>query len=136
MKPSQHPVSRESITISHEAWKATAQGVSFLSGQDSLLEVDYLDTFRRKSYLEPEKELMLAVLEQAIDYFQTNILKKTRKQENLFQEAEAWIIDDNDHWLFSFDIICETLDISPSFLRSRLLDWKRAQLIQLQSLKN
>lgn len=136
MKPSQHPVSRESITISHEAWKATAQGVSFLPGQDSLLVVDYLDTFRRKSYLEPEKELMLAVLEQAIDYFQTNILKKTRKQENLFQEAEAWIIDDNDHWLFSFDIICETLDISPSFLRSRLLDWKRSQLIQLQSLKN
>ena len=136
MKIPQRPASRESITISHEAWKAPGQGVSFLTEQDSLLTADYHNTIRRNSYLEPEKELMLAVLEQAFDCFQTNILKKTRKQENLFQEVEAWFMNDNGPWLFSFDIICETLDISPSFLRSRLLDWRHTKLTQLQSLVN
>ncbi len=136
MKVPPRPTNLVSSTASHEAWKTPGLGISYLSEPDSLLASDYLETTRRKSHQEPEKELMLAVLEEAIDCFQMNVFKKTRKQEILFREAEDWILDDNSHWLFSFDIICETLDIDPNYLRSKLLAWKYTKLAQLQSLRN
>ena len=122
--------------ISHEAWKSPAQGTSFVSQSNSPVALEYVETVRRKSHLEPEKELMLAVLEQAIVSFQTNFFKKTRRQENLFREVEQWIWSDNNHWLYSFDTICETLDISPTFLRSKLLAWQQAQLTPQNNVKH
>ena len=122
--------------INHEAWKSPAAGSSFVSQSDSPLALEYVETIRRKSHLEPEKELMLAVLEQAILSYQTNFFKKTRRQENLLREVEQWIWADNQHWLYSFDTICETLDISPTFLRGKLLAWRQSQLTPLESVQH
>jgi len=124
------------MIASHEAWKAPGFGPPLLHDADSPLIIDYLDTIRRKSHLEPEKELMLAVLEQAIDCFRINIFQRTKKQQELYREVESWILDENQRWLYSFDIICETLDISPTYLRARLILWKRKHLTRMQSLKN
>ena len=71
---------------------------------------------------EPEKMLMMVILEQGIrDYLGMNYIryfKETRR------EAEEWIWSDDDGWTFSFVRICEGLDIDPTYLRRRWIQWK------------
>ncbi len=101
---------------------------AFLFQPDAVLTNDYLETIRRTSHLEPEKELMLAVLEDGVSCFQRNLFAKRPRDKTQFQEAEDWILEEGRHWLFSFELICEALDIDSDFLRSRLLGWKRAKM--------
>ena len=102
-----------------------------LSQPDTVLKHDYLETIRRTSHLEPEKELMLAVLEDGLGCFQTNLFAHRPRDKTQFQEAEEWILEESRHWLFSFELICEALDIDSDFLRSRLIGWKQAKLQNL-----
>jgi hypothetical protein len=87
-----------------------------------------LDTFRGKSYLEPEKKLMVAVLDDAIACFQKYAFARDRKGKVLFQEAEYWVQDTNSDWLFSFANVCETLGFAFDYLRQGLGQWKTAKL--------
>jgi hypothetical protein len=91
---------------------------------DTLLTEQYLDTFRRKLHLEPEKKLMLAVLEDAIACFQKYVFARDGKGKMLFQEAEDWVQEANSDWLFSFANVCETLGFNPDYLRQGLVHWK------------
>ena len=86
-----------------------------------------LETFRR-SYLEPEQKLMLAVLDNAIACFQNYAFTRDRKAKVLFQEAEDWVQDTNSDWPFSFANVCETLGFDPDYLRQGLGQWKAAKL--------
>ena len=95
---------------------------------DTLLAESVLETARSKLHLEPEKDLMMSVLEDAVYCFQKNIFAQTVKETVLFQEAEDWILEESSHWLFSFENICETLNIDPKYLRKGLIDWKRRKL--------
>ncbi|MEK7783674.1 MAG: hypothetical protein AAB279_07085, partial [Candidatus Binatota bacterium] len=47
--------------------------VTSLFQPDTLLPAQYLETFRRKAPLEPEKRLILAVLEDAVACFQKHL---------------------------------------------------------------
>src|SRR5437764_1451306 len=55
-----------------------------------------------------------------------NCSKRLRSQtsvargEQLFQEAETWIEDPDRTWLFSFQNICDVLDIDADYLRRGL----------------
>ena len=82
----------------------------------------------RKSYLEPEQKLMLAVLDNAIACLQKYAFTRTRKGKVLFQEAEYWVQDTNSDWPFSFANVCETLGFAPDYLRQGLGQWKAAKL--------
>ena len=86
-----------------------------------------LETFR-KSYLEPEQKLMLAVLDNAIACLQKYAFTRDRKAKVLFQEAEDWVQDTNSDWPFSFANVCETLGVAPDYLRQGLGQWKAAKL--------
>ena len=94
-----------------------------------------LGTFRRKLHLEPEKKLMLAVLEDAIACFQKYAFTRDRKRKQLFQEAEYWVQDTNSDWPFSFANVCETLGFDPDYLRQGLGQWKAAKLESRASAK-
>jgi hypothetical protein len=85
-------------------------------------------TFRRQLHLEPEKKLMLAVLEDAIACFQKYAFTRDRKGKMLFQEAEFWVQNTNSDWPFSFANVCETLVFDPDYLRQGLAKWKAAKL--------
>jgi len=93
-----------------------------------------LETFR-KSYLEPEQKLMLAVLDNAIACFQKYAFTRNRKGKVLFQEAEYWVQDTNSDWPFSFANVCETLGFDPDYLRQGLGQWKAAKLESRASAK-
>src|SRR4030095_12412742 len=74
-----------------------------------------------------EERLMLAVLQDAIECFQANALSEQPWEKKLFQEAENWIVEKNTDWFFSFDNICETLQLNPGYIRRGLLVWKQAK---------
>jgi hypothetical protein len=105
--------------------------VTSLFQPDTLLPAQFLETYRRKSHLEPETRLMLAVLEDAIACFQKYALTRDERGLELFREAEEWVLQQDSEWLFSFDNTCESLGINPEYLRAGLVRWKR-DLLQKQ----
>ena len=70
-----------------------------------------------------ERDLMLAVLEDGIACFQDYFFKPSRRNQKLFLEAEKWI-SSNDDDFFSFNNICDTLDLDPDALRKGLRRWQ------------
>lgn len=90
---------------------------------DTLLSVQYFETCRRKAHLEPEKKLMLAVLEDAVGCFQKYFLVKNENGRRRFEKAEEWIWEENTSWLFSFCNICDVLGFNPDYLRRGLKAW-------------
>jgi hypothetical protein len=95
---------------------------------DTLLPIQYFEAMRRKHLLEGEKRLILSVLEDAVECFMKCIDSPTNKGQRLFREAEEWINLEDKHWVFSFDNVCEMLDIHPEYMRRGLRGWKGRKL--------
>ena len=87
-----------------------------------------LDRLQKRSIRDGEERLMLAVLENATEDFQKYVLATTRRGTELFQAAEQWILETDNSSLFSFENICEHLQLDPSYLRAGFMRWKAAQL--------
>lgn len=100
-------------------------GAGVVFENDASDGAEYLDTIRRKIALEPERHLMLAILEDAIVSFQKNLHARNAKKRAQFEEAEAWILDEKDSALFSFESICDLLGVEPTYLRRGLIAWKK-----------
>ncbi len=93
------------------------------------LSPQYLETVRSKTHLEPEKKLMFAVLEDAVTCFQKYFAARHKIGTRLFGDAEEWILlQGKGDWFFSFDYICETLDLNPGYIREGLLHWRDHRL--------
>ncbi len=95
---------------------------------DTILPIQYFEAMRRKHLLEGEKRLVLSVLEDAVECFMKYIGSSTKKGQRLFRDAEEWITLEDKKWVFSFDNVCEMLNIDPKYLRRGLREWKRRQL--------
>jgi len=85
----------------------------------------YLDTFRRSEYYEPEKALIVAILEDAIHDYQKYRRARDAAGKERFREAEEWIMHRGKEWIFSFDNVCEFLGLDPEYLRRGLRELKR-----------
>jgi hypothetical protein len=116
--------------MSYDTGLSMEERVSSLFQPDTLLPEQYLDTFRRKLHLEPEKKLMLAILEDAIACYQKYIFARDSKGKALFHEAAEWVEEPGGATVFSFDSVCETLGLNPEYLRRGMSDWKKAALAQ------
>jgi len=97
------------------------------------LDVDILvseqwDRVYRKRLLLPEHELAIAILDEAIADFQRHFTTRDTKGKKRFVETEAWFLDTDTDWTFSFENICEVLGFDAGYLRQGLLRWKQAQL--------
>ena len=105
--------------------QATADDrIASLFQPDTLLSAQYFDNMRRRTLLEPEKRLMLAILEDAVNCFQENLSAESGKRKILFNDVEQWIRADGSDWVFSFDHICEALGFTPAYVRQGLLRWQ------------
>ncbi|HSE86971.1 MAG TPA: hypothetical protein VLJ79_12170 [Candidatus Binatia bacterium] len=116
------------INQSSSPWEEKALSVF---QPDILVTVQYLATYRRRFHLQPEQLLMLAVLEDAVVCFQDNLTAVTPRKRALFREAEEWILDDDNSYLFSFDNICEGVALDPNYVRRGLIRWKEMALREL-----
>jgi hypothetical protein len=82
----------------------------------------------KKNIREGEEKLMLAVLESAVEDFQKYLLARKPSGKKLFQQAEEWFLERDIDGLFSFEYICDTLELHPDYIRQGLLRWKEAKL--------
>jgi hypothetical protein len=85
-----------------------------------LLPGQYYDMVRGPRRGDGPRDLMLAVLEDAIRTYLGNMAGRTTRQRRLFDEVKVWIDMRGDRAPFSFETICETFDIEPDNLRRRL----------------
>ena len=94
---------------------------------DILVPSQFFDRRQAEGSAQPEKRLMLAVMEDAIATFQKSFPEANRRQRRLLRETEEWIQSNDASWPFSFENICAALDIEADYLRQGLFKWKTAQ---------
>ncbi|MGH7793546.1 MAG: hypothetical protein ACREQ2_01375 [Candidatus Binatia bacterium] len=87
-----------------------------------------LERLHKKSIREGEERLMFAVLENATEDFQKYVLATNRRGIELFQAAEQWILDTDNSSFFSFENICEHLQLDANYMRAGFMRWKAAKL--------
>ena len=112
--------------MSYDTGLSMEERVSSLFQPDTLLPEQYLDTFRRKLQLEPEKKLMLAILEDAIACYQKYLFARDSKGRVLFEEADQWMQEEGGGSVFAFDSVCESLGLNPAYVRRGLAAWKES----------
>lgn len=98
---------------------------------DILAAEDFTRIYRSRP-LSPERELMMAVLEEARADYQRCWKICDKKAMERFADAQAWILESNSEWIFSFVNCCEALGIEPDYLRQGLLLWKRSKLRKIE----
>jgi hypothetical protein len=116
-----------SLHITQQARLTAAEKFISLFQPDTLLPAQYFEDRRGKT-LEAEKKLMLAVLEDAISCFQDNHLARCGRSKRLFDEAQRWIFEVKNDWIFGFENICSVLGFNPRYIRKGLVRWKEKKL--------
>lgn len=83
-----------------------------------LLSVQMLELLHRHHALAGERLLAFTVLRDALNCY----LRPAdgERGQALFRDAEAWIDRKEEDSFFTFNRVCETLDIEPDYLRSGL----------------
>ena len=74
----------------------------------------------RRTEYDGERRLMIAVLEDAVDVYRKQAGARDARRQQLFRDAEEWIDSDDRAWIFSFQNICDVLDIEAEYLRRGL----------------
>jgi hypothetical protein len=101
-----------------------AENIFTITSGDTSTTQQYLDTFRRSEHLEPERALIVAILDDAVhDYRKYNRARDLEGKER-FRAAERWVREDRDDWIFTFKNVCELLGLDPDYVRRGLLDAK------------
>lgn len=91
----------------------------------TLFESDTLASYRYQRVFEsrqisPEKRLIFAILDDAVQSFLTTARPRNAKELREFEEAQMWIMETDSGWIFSFESICSQLGLEPNYLRSGL----------------
>ncbi len=93
-------------------------------------DAEILETLSKKVIRDGEKRLMLAMLENATEDFQKYVLATDKKGKELFHAAEEWILETDSPSFFSFNCICEHLELNPDYMRKGFMRWKETRLSQ------
>ena len=86
-----------------------------------------LENLSKQVIRDGEKGLMLAILENANEDFQKYILATDRKGMELFAAAEEWVLETDSPSFFSFNNICEHLELDPDYMRKGFMRGKEAK---------
>ena len=89
---------------------------------DTILPTQFYALFKNSQSREPERRLMVAILEDAVSCLLTDLQGSNLRQRKQYEEAKAWVTtDEESEWIFSFKNICEVLGMDPSYLRRGLI---------------
>jgi hypothetical protein len=91
-----------------------SEKVASLFQPDTLLFTQFFDDRRNKTLRQPEKRLMLAILEDAIYCFQDNHSARHGKKKRLFNDVERWLFEANSGWLFAFETSVAFWSLTPN----------------------
>jgi hypothetical protein len=82
----------------------------------------------RDKFGEPVERLMFAVLNDAIRCFQSNVGVQRPQERRLMEETKDWLFSLSGDAPFSYESICEVLQINAPRLRQALLRWRDQKL--------
>ena len=89
--------------------------------EGTILPVHYFDLIKRRKFLDGERLLMFAVLEDAVHSYLADINDRSRVQRARFADVRRWFYAPSDHQaLFAFESICGLLAIDAGIFRKRL----------------
>ena len=93
-------------------------------GLNQILPSQYFD-LSGGHRLTGEQRLMLALLADAINVYQQGVMSRSTRKRMLYVDAERWIMAGprNQH-AFSFEEVCDALEINAGVLRRRMVLWK------------
>jgi hypothetical protein len=99
--------------------QAISDATDTLSQMDVILPSQYFGSLGSVG-LSSEQRLMLAVLVDAINVLQGWQRIGSARKRRAFAEAAQWVNTRGTNYPFSFDSLCDALEIDPDVLRSRL----------------
>lgn len=103
-------------------------GGGFALEPETVLPSQFFERFRIDASLQPEKRLMLAVLEDAVGAFQKYVHIPNRRARRLFVEAEEWFESRDSSSPFTFEMVCQALGLEAEYLRRGLHRWRQGQV--------
>ena len=68
----------------------------------------------------PERRLCATLLIDAVQQFREGMQAPRRRDEQAFQEVVMWFASKDTRSPFSFENVCELLDLNPDYVRRRL----------------
>ena len=95
---------------------------------DVMLPEQYFARLRHRADYPGEQRLLLAVLEDAVHCFQTNLFARTPRRRHLLAEAEEWLFDDACEASVAFAYVCDIFDLDQECIRTGLQRWRDGQL--------
>jgi hypothetical protein len=96
---------------------------------DVIAPEQYREIFSRSRHLEPEQELMLAILCDAIECIFKYCDEPVPARAKLFHDAQEWLFDEEEKEPFSFLNVCDSLNFDPSYLRRGVLEKMRVKSV-------
>ena len=99
---------------------------TLLFRSDILAPHEYWSVNRPNRFRQPELELMLAVLEDALHRYYTNVQMRRRREKKMFKETEEWFFSSENEGVFTLENICSSLGIDPGYIRRGLTLFKDA----------
>jgi hypothetical protein len=100
---------------------------------DIMLPAQYFAVLRKSAPQGPEYNLVLAMLQDAIECFQKYRCASDPNGRELFEDARAWIFSHDRLWPFSFENICGIVRMDPEYVRSGLSRWaERDEVLRRQ----
>jgi hypothetical protein len=99
--------------------RAISEATDSLSQMDIILPTQYFAAIGSVG-LSSEQRLMLAVMVDAINVLQGWQRVGSARKRRAFAEAAQWVNTSGTNYPFSFDSVCDALEMDPDMLRSRL----------------
>ena len=106
---------------------AEPRGAALGLEPETILPTQFFERVQLDASLQPEKRLMLAVLEDGVGTFQKYSGASGRRARRLFAEAEDWFASDEMSWPYSFANICQALGLDVGYIRKGLRRWQTVQ---------
>jgi hypothetical protein len=100
------------------AWDAIPASLMGIAKDDPLVPDSFLDRLKQTPY-HGERRVLASILIDALEV----IFKDSKHDRRRREEAVQWVLsEDEDEWVFSFNSVCDSLDLVPSAVRRRLKD--------------
>lgn len=91
-------------------------------GYDLLAAEAIFGNSRHQGGISAEKELMLAILADAIDCLWKYSCAQDGRSARLFRDAHHWLFANDPKETFSFLNVCDALSLEPSYIRRGIVD--------------
>lgn len=92
---------------------------------DTLLPEQFYAILRSGSAIAGEKRLMLAVLEDALDCYRKYATAREGQGLQMFRDVDVWIASRDRRWFYSYENICDILEINSDYLRGGLSKFRQ-----------